>query len=289
MVTLQLRNEIRGGCRNMNINAFNTEITNKEYVIDSNYLERTVAFEIFLPGNLLGNEELNLLLLNDGQDAEGLRLKETLAELYNKGKSAAIAVVAIKIGKNRIEEYGVAQEPDYLDRGAKAPAYTSFIVQELLPFLNAAIEFPINGKRAFAGFSLGGLSAFDIAWNHDELFDSVGVMSGSFWWRKRDLKDNYDDDRDRIMHQVVRSAIEKPELKYWLMTGTDDETADRNKNGIIDSIDDTIDLIKELLQKGYNRPDDIAYYEMVGGEHNLQTWSKALPAFLIWAFPAKRV
>ncbi|RZL17612.1 MAG: esterase family protein [Pedobacter sp.] len=272
----------------MNANTLIPEITMSGHTVDSIYLGRSVEFDIFLPGNLLGNEKLNLLLLNDGQDAAGLKVQETLSNLYFKGKTDAIVVVAIKASKDRIEEYGVANQPDFLGRGSKAADYTSFILNELLPLVEELVEFPINGKRAFAGFSLGGLSAFDIVWNNDKVFDIAGVLSGSFWWRKKDLKDGYEDS-DRIMHQVIQSTDIRPDVKFWLMTGTDDEKADRNKNCIIDSIDDTIDVIKELLIKGYKRPDDIFYYEMVGGEHNVATWSKALPAFLIWAFPVTQV
>jgi enterochelin esterase-like enzyme len=273
----------------MNAITLSSEINKTEHILESSHLERSVAFDIFIPRNLLGNEELNLLLLNDGQDADALKIEQTLAELYGKGKTAAIVVVAIKASKDRINEYGVANHPDFLGRGAKAAKYNQFIVTELLPVLPDLIEFPINGKRAFAGFSLGGLSAFDVAWNNDHVFDLVGVMSGSFWWRNKDLKSDYNDDTDRIMHQVIRSKPIKPKLKFWLMAGTNDEVADRNKNFIIDSIDDTVDIIKELLKKDYNRPQDIFYYEMVGGEHNVQTWAKALSAFLIWAFPVKRI
>ena len=272
----------------MNANTLNPEITVTEHTMDSTYLERTVEFDIFLPGNLLGNEKLNLLLLNDGQDAAGLKVEHTLSNLYFKGKMAAVVIVAIKASKDRIEEYGVANQPDFLGRGSKAADYTSFILNELLPMVEELVESPINGRRAFAGFSLGGLSAFDIVWNNDHAFDITGVLSGSFWWRKKDLKDGYEDS-DRIMHQVIQSTDMKPDVKFWLMTGTDDEKADRNKNFIIDSIDDTIDVIKELLNKGYKRPEDIFYYEMVGGEHNVLTWSKALPAFLTWAFPVTQV
>ena len=272
----------------MNSNTIIPEILKTAHVIKSAHLKRSVEFELFLPGNLLGNEELNLLLLNDGQDTASLRVQESLSDLYFTGKTGAIAVVAIKASDDRLQEYGVIGQPDFLGRGSKAAAYNTFIVEELLPLVHQLIDFPINGMRGFAGFSLGGLSAFDITWNNSHLFDVTGVMSGSFWWRKKDLKDGYTD-ADRIMHQVISAAGEKPKLKFWLMTGTEDEKADRNKNYIIDSIDDTIDIIKELLIKGYKRPDDIFYYEMVGGEHNVNTWSKAFPAFLKWAFPAKRV
>ena len=104
------------------------------------------------------------------------------------------------------------------------------------------------------------------------MFNKVGVFSGSFWWRSKELGKGYTDG-DRIMHSIIRNTAARPALKFWLQTGTKDETADRNKNGIIDSIDDTVDLIRELENKGYTRPADIQYVEMVGGTHNVATWA----------------
>ena len=264
------------------------EVIHTQYTLKSTHLKRDVELEMFVPDNLLGNEKLNLLLFNDGQDAEEMQFKETLAGLYSKGRVDALVIVAIKASAERVEEYGVAGRPDFMGRGSKAKSYTKFIVNELLPFVQKTVAAPINGSRAFAGFSLGGLSAFDIAWNNDKLFDAVGVFSGSFWWRTKDLKDGYTD-QDRIAHQLIKESAAKPDLRFWLMTGTEDEKADRNRNFIIDSIDDTIDIIKELLKKGYKRPEEVFYYEMVGGEHNVATWAKVLPAFLMWAFPPKKV
>ena len=262
------------------------ELVKSERLLKSVYLKRDVALEFFIPEGLMGNERLNLLLLNDGQDTAGLGLQQTLNSLYQGFKIEPLVVVAISAGADRLQEYGVASEPDFLGRGSKAGAYADFIIKELLPFIQAEVELPINGKRAFAGFSLGGLTAFDIAWNNSRYFDAVGVFSGSFWWRKKDLAAGYTD-ADRILHRHIAATEIKPALKFWLMTGTADELADRNRNFIIDSIDDTVDVIKELLKKGYQRPRDITYYEMVGGKHDLPTWAKAMPAFLCWAFGRK--
>ncbi|MBP9098589.1 MAG: esterase, partial [Ferruginibacter sp.] len=66
--------------------------------------------------------------------------------------------------------------------------------------------------------------------------------------------------------------------------GTKDETADRNNNGIIDSIDDTISLVKELTLKGYDETKDIYYLELNDGKHDVPTWAHAFPAFLIWGW-----
>lgn len=251
--------------------------------LKSVYLKKSVEFDVYRPANLLGNERVNLLLLNDGQDLPEMEIEDTLTQLYDKWKIEPTVVVGIRASADRVLEYGVAGRPDFKKRGSKAQAYTDFVIKELLTYLDSELELTINGKRAFAGCSLGGLTAFDIAWNNDQCFDMVGVFSGSFWWRKKDLSAGYMDD-DRILHEMINQTKANPALKFWLMTGTEDELADRNHNFIIDSIDDTIDVIKALQKKGYKRPHDIFYYEMVGGKHDVATWAKAMPAFLIWAF-----
>lgn len=238
---------------------------------------------MYTPENLLGNEIVNLLLVNDGQDLAQMDLENNISALYAKWKIEPVIVVGIKAGEERLLEYGVANRTDFKNRGSKAEWYTQFILDELMPFLEKQVHIVVNGKKAFAGFSLGGLTAFDIAWNHSDVFDVVGVFSGSFWWRKKDLSDYYTDD-DRILHEMIAESKAKQDLRFWLMTGTEDEVADRNQNFIIDSIDDTIDVIKELMKKGYKRPEDIFYYEMVGGKHDVPTWGKAFPKFLEWAF-----
>jgi enterochelin esterase-like enzyme len=266
----------------------NPEFVKTVHKLKSSSLKREAEVLIFTPGNLSGGETVNLLILNDGQEAEGLKLTETLTELYAGWMIDPVIVVAVKASEDRLQEYGVSGIPDFQQRGTKAGLYSAFIVGELFPFIQNTVKQRINGKHVIAGFSMGGLSAFDIAWNNPQVFDAVGVLSGSFWWRKKDLNDGYTP-ADRIMQQVVRQTESKPDLKFWIMTGTEDETEDRNHNFIIDSIDDAIDLIKDLYQKGYKRHEDITYYECVGGKHNVETWARALPAFLIWAFPRKTI
>lgn len=249
-------------------------------VITSALLNRDVTCTLLVPQDVTPQ---SLLLLNDGQEAENLHLKTTLEYQYERYGIDPLLVVAIHAGEERIQEYGVAGKPDFKQRGSKADLYSQFIIQELLPAVLHETGFQNFKTTAYAGFSLGGLSALDIAWHHANVFNKVGVFSGSFWWRSKDLAEGYTDS-DRIAHQMINAGEEKLDLKFWLQTGTNDEAADRNKNGIIDSIDDTIDLIKALEAKGYTRPNDIQYSEMVGGEHNPATWAKAMPKFLCWAF-----
>jgi enterochelin esterase family protein len=258
-------------------------ITKKIITINSGLLKREVTCTILMPDEKEIAGPLSLLLMNDGQELENLGLSQTLEQLYNTNRIKPLVVVAIHAGEDRLQEYGVAGRSDFKSRGARADLYTQFIITELLPQLKDYTGINEFESTAFAGFSLGGLSAFDIGWNNADIFDKVGVFSGSFWWRSKDLTKGYTDN-DRIAHALVRETAGKPDLKFWLQTGTKDETSDRNKNGIIDAIDDTIDLVKELEVKGYSRPDSIQYVEVVGGNHNAETWGKVMGKFLSWAF-----
>ena len=73
-------------------------------------------------------------------------------------------------------------------------------------------------------------------------------------------------------------------MKFFFESGKLDEQRDRNKNGVIDSIDDTLDLIAELKAKGYN-DSDIEFLLLEDGKHDVETWGVAMPVFLKWAFP----
>ena len=265
------------------ISAVAMNITETSIIVDSVHLNRRVMVSLYSSADEGLSQTPSLLLLNDGQEAPNLNLPAALEDLYESNRIRPIVIAAIHAGKERINEYGTAGKPDFKQRGAKADLYTSFVTEELLPEICRETGIEAFDKTAFAGFSLGGLSALDIAWNHPEVFDAVGVFSGSLWWRERDLKDGYTDS-DRIMHKIIREGDSKPDLKFFLQTGTKDELADRNQNGIIDSIDDTIDLIIELENKGYTRPADISYLEVIGGRHDILTWAANMPKFLCWAF-----
>jgi hypothetical protein len=86
------------------------------------------------------------------------------------------------------------------------------------------------------------------------------------------------------MHRQIRNGKFHPGLRFYFTTGSLDETADRNNNGIIDSIDDTLDLLKELKKLGYDSEYEIKYINYKDGKHNVQTWGKAMPGFLLWGW-----
>lgn len=251
----------------------------------SKVLGQNMRAELFLPkAGPQRQEPVPILFLNDGQDCAALRLAETIEALVKAKEIRPMMVAAVHAGE-RIRDYGVSKRADYKGRGDRARAYADFVTDEFLPFLDK--NYPVDSSmpgNAIAGFSLGGLSAFDIAWNNPGLFSKVGAFSGSFWWRSRAWSPK-EPDAHRLAHRIVQKGRHQPGLQFWFQAGAKDETSDRNNNGVIDSIDDTLDLIVELTLKGYRPFHDIHYFEMPDGQHNLGTWGKAMPVFLKWAFP----
>jgi enterochelin esterase-like enzyme len=251
----------------------------------SEFLKRNVRIDFYLPSET-GAAAFDLLLINDGQDLLKMEFSAILDKLYASSVLRPVLCVGIHAGKQRKSEYGTAVRADYKGRGNLAGQYMHFVIRELIPAVCSLFPATVFSGYSFAGFSLGGLSALDIAWNHRNIFSTAGVFSGSLWWRMLDKDDPaYADDLHRIMHNQIREGRYLPGMKFFFECGTEDETEDRNGNGIIDSIDDANDLIFALIQKGYQMGKDINYQEITGGKHDLSTWAASMPLFLQWAFP----
>lgn len=261
----------------------------EQNLIKSTFLKRTVVVDFYFPANVNTANSASVLLINDGQDMVRMEFAEILEKMYGVDMISPLICICIHCGTERKREYGVAGIPDYKGRGDKAQLYTRFILEELLPVVKSRFPETESKPKAFAGFSLGALSALDIVWHHPDIFNKAGVFSGSLWWRSMDQElPEYDDQEHRIIHKVIREDVAKPGLKFFFQCGNMDETKDRNNNGIIDSIDDTLDLMYELKEKGYEPGRDIEYLELSDGRHDVPTWGKAMPVFLNWGWGRRK-
>ena len=254
------------------------------HAVQSLLLNRVVKVDCYFPRSVDSLSDMSLLLINDGQDLETMHFEEILDGLYSAGAISPLFCVGIHCSADRKNEYGTALILDYKGRGARASLYTQFVLHELIPFIRHTYQVHAFREKSFAGFSLGALSALDIVWNHPSQFSKAGMFSGSFWWRDVAQEDAaFDENIHRIMHRQVRAGAHYPWLRFFFEVGTRDETADRNNNGIIDAIDDTISLIEELHLKGYDRS-ALHYLELQDGRHDVPTWGRAFPAFLKWGW-----
>lgn len=253
-------------------------------------LERHVTFHIYKPEKLKEGHNYPLLLLNDGQESKDINVLHSIQYLVQKGLIPEIICIGLHANENRLQEYGIANHPDFAGRGSKAALFSEFVLHELLPHVHKNFPVALKSKmNYYAGYSLGALSAFDIGWNQSEYFGGIGSFSGSFWWRKKKWIPGHDGDVHRICHQMVRRSKAAPShLRFWFQAGTLDEKSDRNNNGIIDAIDDTLDLIVELSKHHIRPYHQVVYEESIGGEHQPKTWALEFPKFLQWAFGSTR-
>jgi enterochelin esterase-like enzyme len=255
--------------------------------LESRLLGETRTVDIFLPAGYAAEplDSYPVLYANDGQDLEAVALAATLDSLCRSGRMAATIVVAVH-ATERVVDYGTACIPNAQGLGARADRYGQFLLTELMPLIESRYRVRRGAAdTAIMGWSLGGLSAFDLAWRHADRFGAVGVFSGAFWWRTDD-RDVRSRQASRIMHRRIRQTPGCPALRMWFQTGLRDEAADRDGDGVIDAIQDTEELVTELERKGYRRGRDMVHLT-VDGSHDLPTWKRLLPEWLGWVFPAR--
>jgi enterochelin esterase family protein len=228
-----------------------------------------------------------LLLALDGQTMPQWRLAETLDALVGAGAIEPVVVAAVPASAERMDEYGMAGQLDFAGRGRHAKALQDLLAGEVLPWLRERHHVATDAARTgIFGASLGGLCAFDTAWRRPQVFGLAGVFSGSLWWRADDSSVAAQQ-ASRLAHRTVRETVTRPALRLWFQAGTRDEAADRDGNGVIDAIQDTTELVDELVARGFRRGDEVVYQEVEGGEHHESTWARVLPDFLLWACPRR--
>jgi enterochelin esterase-like enzyme len=228
-----------------------------------------------------------VLIALDGQTMPQWRLAETLDALVGAGQIEPVVVVAVPAFAARLEEYGTAGVLDFAGRGRQAKAFQDLLAGVVLPAVRERYRVATEPARTgIFGASMGGLCAFDSAWRRPQVFGLAGIFSGSLWWRA-DNASVAAQQASRIAHRSVRETAGQPALRLWFEAGTRDEAADRDGNGVIDAIQDTLELMDELETKGFKRGRDLAYHEVEGGEHHESTWAQALPEFLRWALPPR--
>lgn len=246
---------------------------------------RTIT--VYLPPGYTHDREYPLLVAHDGQEMGAWKLSDALAQHHAAGRVSPV-IAAVPANRARMNEYGTAGQLNVEGLGAQAAEFQAFVCDTVVPLLRRRYQVSRHpSQAAIMGASLGGLSAFDLAWRRSDLFGIAGIFSGSFWWRTSNVS-VAEKQASRIVHQRVRHTAAKPPLRLWLQAGTLDEQEDRDGNGVIDAIQDTTELVDELVAKGFVRGRDVVYHESADGRHHPDTWAQELPRFLQWAFPTAR-
>lgn len=284
-----------------------------ELAIDAAGLsDQALRVRVYLPpGYAYGAQRYPVLYVNDGQDMEAVELAATLQTLYASNEIQPAIVVAVDMPPDRMAGYGffdrlrqraIVAPTKYGDVGANAWRYAEWLTSVLVPRIDASYRTQSDAKgRALLGWSLGAASAFGIGWQYPELFGQVGAFSPSFWLSTESGHAGAVQ-ATRIAHRDVLPARRPHAPQVFVAVGTDEETGDRDGDGIIDVIDDAGDLVAGWIDRegrwhpgickafpvrnaaGVQHCESATMLILQGGKHQQASWARMLPPFLQWAY-----
>ena len=220
-----------------------------------------------------------VLYLHDGQNVfdaatsfAGVEwgVDETAQRLIRKKLIEPLIIVAVfHMGEDRIHEYAPTRgiydhtsERKKRSRGL-ARQYGDFLITELKPFIDRKYRTkPGPESTGLGGSSLGGLVTLAIGILYPQAFTRLIVMSPSIWWD------------DFSILRLVDLIEDKPPLKIWLDTGTNEPGWERAR-----------ELRDRLVEKGWRLFRDLAYFEVDGADHSERAWSARVEPALRFLFP----
>ncbi|HSH03981.1 MAG TPA: alpha/beta hydrolase-fold protein [Anaerolineae bacterium] len=264
--------------------AFVATVQQHKVTLRSSYLGDERELVIFAPAGYEkgAGRVYPVVYILDGQEHEALAVQRTLAHLWKYGHLKRLLVVMVPTGGDRFQEYGVADIPNGHGLAKLAAAHNQFLVEEVRPYVVREWGGAAEGA-GLVGMSLSGLAAFVLGWQRPDLFSTVGVFSGSFWWRTGEGADGYPAN-ERIGPLVVAKKGYQAGWRVWIQAATQDEWSDRDGDGVIDAIQDSLEVVGALEEVGYERGREVVYDEVLGGRHHYGTWAEVLPRFLRWGF-----
>jgi enterochelin esterase-like enzyme len=229
--------------------------------IYSKHLQTHLALTILTTPMPDDKADLNLLLFNNSKDLQQLDAKKIIDSLYKKKLIQPLVVVAIEENQNN---YGLAG----LGSETNTTKYSTFIDDELYPFVKKKVTTRKFKSITIAGCSRAGVSAFDIAWNYADKINKVGIFSPTF-----DYADKTDSGKAALA--FIKSSRKRPKLQLWLY-------AAGNENNIV--LNNVLSLKQILEDKSSITPDDITLITDKNGTNDYTNWRNQFAAFILWAF-----
>jgi predicted alpha/beta superfamily hydrolase len=239
---------------------------------------------VYLPRGYrrLSRRHYPVLYLHDGQNVfdaatsfSGVEwgVDESAERLIKENLIEPLIVVAVaNTGEQRIDEY--APTRGVIDAKAKrkkrskglARTYGQFLIEELKPYIDRKYRTKPDAEfTGLGGSSLGGLATLAIGILYPQAFRRLMVMSPSIWWD------------DFAIYRLVDSIEQKPPLRIWLDTGTAEPGWEQAR-----------ELLKRLVEKGWEIPKDLQYMEAQSGDHSEAAWAARVKPALQFLFPPAR-
>lgn len=246
----------------------------------SRHLQRQVKLTIINTPIPDDKAAINLLVLNDGQQADDIQLTAAIDSLFKADQLQPLVVVAVHAG-NRKEEFGIADTKSANNAGEKADHYDSFFNNELYPFAKKKAGVRKFKSVTVAGFGASALSALDIAWNRSDKVSRVGIFSAAFNRKENKEVSAEDSTCTGVAYKKIQSSRKRPNLQFWIYAGNTGKTGLPNDDA--DNIKAcSASFIEMLSAKKFVTSGDVSF--VTGAGNTTAAWQQQLPEFLKWGF-----
>jgi predicted alpha/beta superfamily hydrolase len=249
----------------------------KHEKISSRYLRNSRDLVVYLPPGYDDQPQRNfpVLYLHDGQNLFDGRTSYVPGMDWHVGDSADASIVSghaepmiivgiYNTGKSRISEYTPTRVPKL--GGGRADRYGKFLLNELMPFVQATYRTDRGPARTgIGGSSLGGLVSLYLGLRMPDVFGKIAALSPSVWWNQR------------VILRFAHASTPEPRPRIWLDIGT------REGPRIVDDVEMLRDA---LVQRGWRLGENLHYQRVEGAEHNEAAWSQRVRPFLEFLYPA---
>lgn len=235
---------------------------------DVHYTKRTIVAHTLQSAHL-GEERTAKVYLPPGYDEDASTCYPILychdgLEFFTHGRIATICNQMIHEGEVRpMIIVGIAvqkstRNEDYAPEGSGHAAYTRFVVDECIPFMESQYRVERDAEnRWMAGISLGATASLSIYLQHPEMFGRLLLFSGAFY--------------DTIT-QLVRDRTALPELHAYMVVGRQ-ETEVETGTGTHNFYRANQTMRSLLEERGA-----VIEYKEADGTHIWGFWQRELPA-----------
>lgn len=243
--------------------------TQYQFIDSSVFPDTRRHYSVYVPAQYDARTPAALMVFQDGHAYEGdkgdYRVSTVFDNLIHQKQMPVTIAVMIDPGfkKTLPEKRGWNPKPENrsVEYDSVSDAYARFLIEELLPVVNAKWNITQNSElRAICGMSSGGICAFGVAWHRPDSFRKVMSQIGSF----TDIRGGY------VYAPMARK--EKKPIRVFLQDGANDLN---NRFGNWPLANQT--LANSLEFAGYE-----VKFVYGDGEHNGQHGGTIFPDSLRW-------
>lgn len=169
-----------------------------------------IALMVFQDGGLfLGSKKASL-----GYD---IHITTVLDNLIHQGAIPPVIGLFIDAGNypRQVMPEEIADQPRQVEYDTQDDRYARFLTTEIMPHISQHYHLTDDpDQRAIAGYSSGGMCAWNVAWQQPDVFRKVLSFCGSF----TDVRGGHH------CHSLIRKSPAKP-IRIFLQSGSDDQNS----------------------------------------------------------------